>query len=113
MRRGFTLIETIVALVLLEIGMLALAAFSAVAARELAVVHRSIRAQSLARNRVEHLSAMACSNAASGETIAGGFIERWDVGISGDRRAIRVTVEFAVPPGSVRRIAMSTAAICR
>lgn len=114
MRRGFTLIETLVALILLEVGMLALAATTAVAARDLTIAHRSVRAQSLARNRVERLWATACSLPVSGsETVAGGFVESWSVAIAGDQRTITVAVEFALPRGKSRRLALRTATICR
>lgn len=114
MRSGFTLIETLVALVVLEFAMLALAAASAVAARDLAIAHRSVRAQSLARNRVELLWAAACSTPANGTaTITDGFTERWSVETAGDRRNIAVSVEFALPRRSPGRVALNTSAICR
>jgi Tfp pilus assembly protein PilV len=113
MRSAFTLVETLVALVLLEAGMLALAASSAVAARDLAIAHRGLRAQSLARNRVERLWATACSSPASGEAVAAGFVERWTVEIVEDRRMIAVIVEFALPRGRTRSISLTAATICR
>ena len=114
MRCGFTLIETLVALVVLEFAMLALAAASAVAARDLAFAHRSVRAQSLARNRVELLWAAACSTPASGTaTVTDGFTERWSVETVGDRKNIAVSVEFALPRRSPGRVALSTSAICQ
>ena len=113
MRCGFTLIETLVALVVLEFAMLALAAASAVAARDLAIAHRSVRAQSLARNRVELLWATACSTPPNGTaTPTDGFTERWSVETVGDRKDIAVSVEFALPSRRSGRVALSTSALC-
>ena len=58
--KGFTLIEVLIALVIFEFGMLALAATSAVAARDLGVANRRMKANAIARNRVELLRADAC-----------------------------------------------------
>lgn len=114
MRCAFTLIETLVALVLLEFAMLALAATSAVAARDLAIAHRSVRAQSLARNRVELLWATACSTPASGTTtLTAGFTEHWSVETAGDRKDIFVSVEFALPGRRPGRVALRASAICQ
>lgn len=112
MRSGFTLIETLVALVLLEVGMLALAATSAVAARDLTFAHRSVRAQTLARNRVELLWASACSAPGSGQASVAGFAESWRVDTEGERRRITTSVDFAVPGGRQRQVVMDAAAIC-
>jgi Tfp pilus assembly protein PilV len=112
-RPAFTLIETLVALVLLEIGMLALLATSAVAARDLAIAHRSVRAQSLARNRLELLWASACTAPATGSSAAAeGFSESWRVTGTGWRRDISVTVQFGLPAGRSRAVTLETAAVC-
>ena len=93
--------------------MLALAATSAVAARDLAFAHRSVRAQSLARNRIELLRAVVCSAPPSGTALAAnGFAERWSVEVRGDRRSISVSVDFAVPGRRSRRVSLSAAVIC-
>ena len=98
MRRGFTLLEVLVALVLLEFGMLALMVASAVAARDLGVATRRIRAQWLASDRVERLRAAACATAQSGQATApGAMTETWDVQVIGARRIITDSVEMRLP----------------
>ena len=112
MRHGFTLIETLVALVLLEIGMLALAATSAVAARDLAIAHRSVRAQALARNQLETLAARPCVAASGSRSEPGGYMVSWSVLGVERRRDLAVSVEFALPAGRQRSIALKSAALC-
>lgn len=113
MRNGFTLIEALVALVLFQVAMLALAATSAVAARDLATAHRTSRAQTIARDRVELLRAHPCPAAgAGGAELPGGFTESWSIDASESRRNITVIVEFSLPRGRAGRVALSGSAIC-
>src|SRR5262245_23391327 len=112
MRRGFTLVETLVALVLLEIGMLALAATSAVAARDFAVASRTTRAESLGRNHRELLAANACTASAGAAEVAGGYGVTWSVHAAARRRTLSVSVGFDMPGGQRRFITLRTAALC-
>lgn len=97
MRRAFTLIEVIVALVLFEFGMLALAATSAMAARDLAEANLSVRAQALARNRVEQLRASPCPAPGAGSALVGALKEFWRVDAVGQTRIISDSVAFRLP----------------
>lgn len=95
MRDGFTLIEVLIALVIFEFGMLALAATSAVAARDLAEANHRMRAQAIASNRVEQLRAGACElSSAGGAETRGRLKEFWWVEAVGSRRIIADSVEF-------------------
>ncbi|MGH7677194.1 MAG: hypothetical protein ACRENU_01930 [Gemmatimonadaceae bacterium] len=113
MRAGFTLIEVLVALILFEIAMLALAGAAAVAARDLAFANRSVRAQTIARNRLESLRSQACTTLGGGqEHIAGGFTETWRIEAQQSLRRITATVEFPLPGGRVSRVALATSVVC-
>ena len=112
MRRGFTLIETLVALILLEIGMLALAATSAVAARDLAIAHRRTRAQTLARNQLELLRANPCAATGGVTLLPDGYEIRWTVESTGQRRGLTVLVLFALPGGRPHTITLRSATAC-
>lgn len=113
MRAGFTLIEAMVALVLFQIAALALAATSAVAARDLAVAHRQARAHSIAVERVARLKAAACAGAASGSTLhPGGFEERWSVIAAGRGRTVSDSVSFDLAAGRRGSVVARGAEIC-
>jgi Tfp pilus assembly protein PilV len=112
-RKGFTLVEAIVALLLFEFGMLALAAASAVAARDIAYAQRSMRAQALARHRVELLRANACPAPGSGTAEApGGLREFWRVDATGPLRIISDSVDLMLPGGRRGDVVLRAWTIC-
>ena len=94
MRSGFTLVETLVALVLLELGMLALAAGIAGTARDLAYVRHATAAHARARNRVAQLRADPCVAAASGSVHEAAWAEHWRVEAEGSTRRIVDSIVF-------------------
>jgi len=112
MRGGFTLIEVLIALLLFELGMLALTGVAAVAARDLASANRTARAHALARNRVEMLRSTRCPSPVSGSTSANGINERWRVTAEENTRRIADSVEFTLPSGRIRRVVREAWVVC-
>lgn len=113
MRSGFTLIEVLVALVLFQIGMLALTAMNAVAARDIATAKLTARAYALARNRVEMLRATSCVMAVpAGAQPARGLTEFWRVDVDGARRSITDSVDFTLPRGRRAHIVARGFTLC-
>ena len=104
MRVGLTLVEVLVALLLFELGMLALTGVAAVASRDLASAKLTARAHALARNRVEALRSAPCPQPAFGLTAEHGTTERWRVSADHIARRIVDSVEFALPSGRVRYV---------
>jgi type IV pilus modification protein PilV len=104
MRGGFTLIEVLVALLLFELGMLALTGVTVVAARDLASANLTARAHAVARNRVETLRSSRCPTPASGSASDKGIVERWHVSAEQNARRIADSVEFQLPSGRIRRV---------
>src|SRR5262245_44774999 len=99
-RAGFSLIETIVALLLLQVGMLALAATAGVAAKDYsdALVRR--RALATAERRAEQLRAQACRAATSGSRLLpGGGSETWAVTQAGPNREVIAGVSVPLARG--------------
>jgi type IV pilus modification protein PilV len=112
-QRGFTLIEVLIALVIFEFGMLALAATSAVAARDLAEANHRIRAQAIASNRVEQLRASACQLSPAGSAeIRGRLKEFWRVETVGSLRVIADSVEFPTTRGRLSSVVIRGWTLC-
>jgi type II secretion system protein I len=76
-RGGFTLVEVLVAIVIIEIGLLALTASSAVVIREILFVRARTTALEVARNRVESIAASPCRGSNGSASPKAGFRENW------------------------------------
>ena len=100
---GFTLIEVIVALVLLTIGVLGLAGVARSVARLTSESARLATATALAGARVERLRAGRCAGLASGSAATGAYTEEWSADAGGAARAVRVTVTYPATGGSRTR----------
>ena len=98
--RGFTLIETILALLIFSVGALALAGTAALVGRELNVDDLRERATRIAASRVEVLRA-GCPAATSGSEIIGRVTSQWSV-TPGESARVSVTesVSYASWKGS-------------
>jgi Tfp pilus assembly protein PilV len=112
-RRGSSLIEALLALLVLQFGLLALAATSVVAARDLANANRRARAHSLGLHRVELLSARACPAPQAGSREhAGGLTEFWRVEALGLMRAIADSVDMRLPQGRSAHVVIRAWTAC-
>ena len=113
MRKGFTLIEALVALVIFEFGMLAIVATSAATARDLMTANRRAHALAIGRDRAAQLRAAACTAPSAGARRAGGdYLEIWRVESLGSGRVITDSVVFAVARGRRTSIVARAATVC-
>ena len=97
-RRGFTLLEVLVALVLLSIGILGVAMSAALVSRMVGDGSRLTLAATIAITRLEQLRAIPCASATSGTTITRGIEERWSVAAMGaGLRALEVQLSVRYP----------------
>ena len=78
-RAGFTLVELIVAIIILTVGVLGLASVSAVVMRQITGSSFQNRAAAIASSRFERLRSVSCAAAAGGTATSGGITERWTV----------------------------------
>jgi len=110
--RGSTLVEVLVAIVLIEIGLLALTASSGVVIRELALARARVSALELARNRVETLASTPCTTSAGSSSPSTGFTEAWSATlIPVATRDIRDSVTFTVRRVT-RAVVLHTRTLC-
>jgi Tfp pilus assembly protein PilV len=112
-RAGFTLIETIVALVLLQVAMLALAATAGLAARDLTDSLTRRRAFAIANSRANWLRASACSSAESGtRPVAPGMTEHWRVESFGRARSVTDSISASLTRGRRAAVVARTWVLC-
>jgi prepilin-type N-terminal cleavage/methylation domain-containing protein len=76
---GFTLVETLIAIVVLAIGVLGLAGSAAVMTRQMGGGSRLAKAAVVASARLETLRAQDCTTIANGSASQQGFSEAWTV----------------------------------
>jgi hypothetical protein len=97
MRRGFSLVECVVASVLCATGLLALAGTSRGMLDLASLGHRTAGAAEVAAARLAFLHAAACGNSGGsvGQAVAGAYAERWSVAVAGPSRTAAVEVTFA------------------
>jgi prepilin-type N-terminal cleavage/methylation domain-containing protein len=103
-RDGFTLVEVIVAIVILAIGSLMLAGGSLFVTRELVRTKGQTSAQALAQSKSDELRAWAastspmCGNSnfvsSSTSTVSGPITLSWTVQTSGSQRTVRVFTTY-------------------
>lgn len=91
--RGFTLVELMVAILVLVVGMLAMAGTTAVITRQIGGGAQMALAASRAQMRFERLRADACETLTDGSDVARGITEKWTV--TNLSRAVEVTVVVA------------------
>ncbi|MFZ5625018.1 MAG: type IV pilus modification PilV family protein [Gemmatimonadota bacterium] len=101
-RLGFTLVETMVAVLVLGIGIVALLGATGMVTRMLGAGRRTTIAAQVASSRLERLRMLARSTwprcgdpgfVSGGPVATAGIMERWEVQASGPARTVRVVVD--------------------
>lgn len=93
---AFTLLEVLVALVILAVGLLGLSANAAAVSRLVGDGSRLTIAAAIATARFEQIRALPCASSSSGTAITRGIEERWTVAPIGPPPARALEVEIAV-----------------
>jgi prepilin-type N-terminal cleavage/methylation domain-containing protein len=121
-RRGFSLIEIMVSIVILSFGILAMAASSGFITRTLTGSRMATVAAQVATQRLDRLRALAAST--TPPCTAGGFAssaaavvtqrvtETWIVPASGTPRTVQSIVAYQVGAGRMRTDTMATTIMC-
>jgi type IV pilus assembly protein PilV len=78
-RRGFTIVELLVAIMVFSVGVLALAGTSASIVAMSGSASRRVQAASLASSRFEVLRSISCTKVANGSAISRGISYSWAV----------------------------------
>ena len=123
-RDGFTLVELMVAIIILAIGILGLAGTSAVITRQIGSASRQTVAATIAQSRFDSLSSINCAGLApAGGTTAGvathldprtgkprGVVERWRVTDGNDVKILTDSITIA---GQLRVLVYESYMPCR
>lgn len=97
--RGGTLIELLVAIVLLDLALLSLATVGAVTAKRVGDAGRRSRATMAAANRIERLSALPCIAISGGaQLLERGVTETWSVARNGRVLEMTDSIEIVARP---------------
>jgi Tfp pilus assembly protein PilV len=100
-RAGFTLLEVIAAIILIDVGLLALVAGSAVLVRQTSELRARSAALHVASNRLELLGAAGCAGADGRALLSNGTKEHWSAAVESNAvRELRDTVTFFVGTAS-------------
>lgn len=111
-RRGFTLVELLVAVLLIDVGLLALVAGSAVVVRRQNELRVRGLAASAAANRVQQLVAGGCQPGAGSALVAPGIVEQWTVAGQGrSTRDVYDSVSYT-EAGASRSVVLRTRITC-
>ena len=111
-RAGFTLLEVLIALVLIAVGMLALVGSTAVLVRQSTEIRARSAAVRAAANRLQRLGVATCEPASGNQTGAYGIHERWTIEVRPDGvRDVRDSVTYTTPGGE-RSVVLRTMLPC-
>ena len=103
--KGFTLVELLVAVVILAVGVLALVGSAASVTKMIGSGKHTTNATLVAERRLEALrhaalgSSPTCSTLASGSATGTGYTERWTVSGTGASRTLTALVIYQDQPG--------------
>jgi type II secretory pathway pseudopilin PulG len=112
-RKGFTIVELLIALVLLDVGLLALVGLAASVDRDADSVRTRTNALNAASGRLETMASHACQGGGSGVAQVSPGITEWfaEAPAPNATRGIVDSVAYATPHG-VRTFVLRTAARC-
>lgn len=112
-RSGFTLVELIVAMLMLTIGLLGLAGVGAVVLKQMKGGTYQTIAASIAQSRFEQFEGDPCASITSGSATVRGMAETWTTAVVGLRAmTIRDTVSFVGTNGITKKVGIHTVVAC-
>jgi Tfp pilus assembly protein PilV len=110
--RGLTIVEALVALLVLAVGILALIGSTAQLVRVEHATRDGERAAQMLGDRLESTAALPCSDS-SGVTFAAPFVERWRRMRVDDVTTLADTVRYVAPGSPLVSASLTTPVRCR
>lgn len=113
--RGFTIVEVLVAVLILTVGLLGLASTAGLVTRMIGQGQRFTEANALANERLEILRAQPCPSMTGGSATSGVYQLTWTVDSTGlglKGRRLRVIVRSPTRPSVTRADTFTTIVFC-
>ena len=111
-KRGFTVIEVLIAVIVLVVGLLGLVTTAALVTRMVGRGTRASKATLFAQQKVEGLRATTCASLAGGADTVAPYTRKWIVTTVGNARRIQVIVGYPGTPGTLRADTTATTIDC-
>lgn len=112
-RDGFTLAEVVIAMVILSVGLLALASGSMGVIRQMRSGNQAAMAAMVAQSRMEKMRSRTCSSISTGTATTNGMAEKWSVSsLSARISAVTETVTYVPRPGVTKKLGMNGVVPC-
>ena len=108
-KKGFSLIEVMIALVLFAVGLLAFAGLEIVALRNATYSKDYGKANTYAQQKVEEMKGTTWASVSAGsDTVEEKFTRTWTVTTTGDVKTVGVTVAWVDPSYGTKRVNLQT-----
>ena len=112
-RAGFTIVETIVAIMVLGVGLLGMAGTAAYVASQMGTGNRQAVAANVAQAVLDSLTARPCAGLVSGSDSVRTIAVAWTVTDSNDAKYVRQSVKFNTGKGVRRTVSFNSMITCR
>jgi type IV pilus modification protein PilV len=113
--RGISIVEVLVAMMVMSVGLLGLASTAAMTTRMIGDSKRYTGASAVATQRAEILRSQSCATLTNGSETKGGYVVTWTVtnpGLANPARQVEVTVKATLGRGRVRTYTFPTTIPC-
>jgi prepilin-type N-terminal cleavage/methylation domain-containing protein len=112
-RGGFTIIELVVAIIIMTVGVLAIATSSAGVAKQMRAGNQSALASVIAQSRLETIRSLGCSSLSDGSAATRGMTEKWNiVWLSTRTRVVTESVTYVPRAKVTRTLALRSVVPC-
>ena len=99
-RSGLTMVELMVALVIIGVGLLALSGSATLVTRLMGGGTRQALAATFAQSKIEELRSSPCATLASGSSTARGITTRWTISSITRGKDVVITVQYPMTRGT-------------